>query len=91
MQNVEKAILKSDLGFQPNVDGSLIRINVPQLTQVSVLSVCPGSCAGWPEQHRTCRSDEKSWPRWSTSLVRRARSPSGAPAAAPLLFDESGF
>lgn len=34
VQNVEKAILKSDLGFTPNVDGNLIRINVPQLTQV---------------------------------------------------------
>ena len=34
LQSVEKAILKSDLGMTPNVDGSLIRLNVPQLTQV---------------------------------------------------------
>lgn len=30
---IEKAILKSDLGFTPTNDGKLIRINVPQLTQ----------------------------------------------------------
>lgn len=30
---VEKAILKSDLGLTPNNDGSVIRLNIPQLTQ----------------------------------------------------------
>ena len=30
---VEKAILKSDLGLTPNSDGSVIRLNIPQLTQ----------------------------------------------------------
>jgi len=30
---IEKAILKSDLGLNPNNDGSVIRINVPQLTE----------------------------------------------------------
>jgi ribosome recycling factor len=30
---IEKAILKSDLGIAPNSDGSVIRLNIPQLTQ----------------------------------------------------------
>jgi len=31
--DIEKAILKSDLGLNPNNDGDLIRINIPQLTE----------------------------------------------------------
>ncbi|KUO52292.1 MAG: ribosome recycling factor [Desulfitibacter sp. BRH_c19] len=31
--NIEKAILKSDLGLNPNNDGSIIRISIPQLTE----------------------------------------------------------
>lgn len=31
--NIEKAILKSDLGINPSNDGSVIRIAVPQLTE----------------------------------------------------------
>ncbi|HHX50784.1 MAG TPA: ribosome recycling factor [Clostridia bacterium] len=31
--NVEKAILKSDLGLNPSNDGTVIRISIPQLTQ----------------------------------------------------------
>lgn len=30
---IEKAILKSDLGLNPSNDGTVIRINIPQLTQ----------------------------------------------------------
>jgi ribosome recycling factor len=30
---IEKAIQKSDLGITPNSDGSVIRLNIPQLTQ----------------------------------------------------------
>jgi ribosome recycling factor len=30
---IEKAILKSDLGLNPNNDGSMIRLNIPQLTE----------------------------------------------------------
>lgn len=30
---VEKAIIDSNLGFSPSVDGSLIRINIPKLSQ----------------------------------------------------------
>jgi ribosome recycling factor len=30
---LEKAILKSDLGMNPNNDGSVIRLNIPQLTE----------------------------------------------------------
>ena len=30
---VERAILKSDLGLVPNSDGTVIRINIPQLTE----------------------------------------------------------
>jgi len=30
---VEKAILKSDIGLVPNVDGTLIRLNIPPLTE----------------------------------------------------------
>lgn len=33
INEIEKAILKSDLGIIPNNDGKLIRINVPPLTQ----------------------------------------------------------
>ncbi len=31
--NIERAILKSDLGLNPNNDGSVIRISIPQLTE----------------------------------------------------------
>jgi ribosome recycling factor len=31
--DIEKAILKSDLGITPNSDGKTIRINIPQLTE----------------------------------------------------------
>ncbi len=31
--DIEKAIMKSDLGLNPNSDGSLIRIAIPQLTE----------------------------------------------------------
>ncbi|QNO16450.1 ribosome recycling factor [Alkalicella caledoniensis] len=31
--DIEKAILKSDIGITPNNDGSVIRLNFPQLTQ----------------------------------------------------------
>ena len=30
---IEKAILKSDIGLQPNVDGTVVRLNIPQLTE----------------------------------------------------------
>lgn len=30
---IEKAILKSDLGLNPNSDGEIIRLNIPQLTE----------------------------------------------------------
>ena len=30
---IEKAILKSDIGLMPNVDGTVIRLNIPQLTE----------------------------------------------------------
>jgi ribosome recycling factor len=30
---IEKAILKSDIGLVPNVDGSVIRLNIPPLTE----------------------------------------------------------
>lgn len=33
--NIEKAILKSDLGLTPTNDGSVIRLVIPQLTQDS--------------------------------------------------------
>ena len=33
MLNIEKAIRDSDLGVNPSSDGSLIRINFPQLTE----------------------------------------------------------
>ncbi len=33
LQNIEKAIMKSDLGLTPVNDGKLIRINVPSLTE----------------------------------------------------------
>ena len=33
MKEVEKSIMKSDLGLMPNNDGSVIRISIPQLTE----------------------------------------------------------
>ena len=30
---IEKAILKSDVGLTPNVDGTAVRLNIPQLTE----------------------------------------------------------
>lgn len=30
---IEKAILKSDVGLTPNVDGTVVRLNLPQLTE----------------------------------------------------------
>ena len=33
LQNIEKAILKSDLGLTPNSDGHAIRLPIPQLTE----------------------------------------------------------
>ncbi len=33
MPNIEKAILKSDLGLTPNNDGTVIRLSIPQLTE----------------------------------------------------------
>ena len=33
IKDIEKAIANSDLGIQPNSDGSVIRINFPELTQ----------------------------------------------------------
>ena len=30
---IEKAILKSDVGLTPNVDGTVVRLNIPQLTE----------------------------------------------------------
>ena len=33
IKDIEKAISNSDLGIQPNSDGSVIRINFPELTQ----------------------------------------------------------
>lgn len=33
LKDIEKAILSSDLGFNPTNDGEVIRINIPQLTE----------------------------------------------------------
>ena len=33
LQNIEKSILKSDLGLTPNNDGKVIRVPIPQLTE----------------------------------------------------------
>ena len=33
MQNIERAIIKSDLGLTPMSDGNVIRLNIPQLTE----------------------------------------------------------
>jgi ribosome recycling factor len=33
MKDIEKAILKSDLGLTPNNDGKIIRVPIPQLTE----------------------------------------------------------
>lgn len=34
LKDIERAIMKSDLGLNPNSDGSVIRLNLPQLTEV---------------------------------------------------------
>jgi ribosome recycling factor len=33
LQAIEKAIIKSDIGLVPNVDGNVIRLNIPPLTE----------------------------------------------------------
>ncbi|MGM0420542.1 MAG: ribosome recycling factor [Bacillota bacterium] len=33
LEDIEKAIMKANLGLNPNNDGNLIRINIPQLTE----------------------------------------------------------
>lgn len=33
VKEIEKAIMKSDLGLNPNSDGTVIRLNLPQLTE----------------------------------------------------------
>ncbi len=33
VQAIEKAIIKSDIGLVPNVDGTIIRLNIPPLTE----------------------------------------------------------
>lgn len=33
LKSIERAILKSDLGLNPTVDGELIRLSIPQLTE----------------------------------------------------------
>ncbi len=33
LENVERAIMKSDLGIMPNNDGNVIRLSIPQLTE----------------------------------------------------------
>ena len=33
LQNIEKAILKSDLGLNPSNDGKVIRLSIPMLTE----------------------------------------------------------
>lgn len=33
VSDIEKAILKSDLGLTPNTDGNIIRLNIPHLTE----------------------------------------------------------
>ena len=33
LKDIEKAIMKSDLGLNPNNDGTVIRLNLPQLTE----------------------------------------------------------
>jgi ribosome recycling factor len=32
LTSIEKALVKSDIGITPNNDGTVIRLNVPQLT-----------------------------------------------------------
>jgi hypothetical protein len=39
--SIEKAIMTSDLNMNPNSDGNLIRINVPQLTAVRTCTSLP--------------------------------------------------
>ena len=33
LNGIEKAIIKSDIGLMPNVDGTVVRLNIPQLTE----------------------------------------------------------
>jgi len=33
LTSIEKAIIKSDIGLVPNVDGSVVRLNIPPLTE----------------------------------------------------------
>ena len=35
IRSIEKAILKSNLGLTPNIDGNIIRLNIPPLSEES--------------------------------------------------------
>ena len=40
LKDIEKAIMKSDLGLNPNNDGTVIRLNLPQLTEERRKELC---------------------------------------------------
>ena len=83
---IEKAILKSDIGLTPNVDGTLVRLNIPPLTEErrkDIVEERPQADGGGPDrdpQHppRGERRDQEG--RARRRARHRRRAPRGRPA-----------
>ena len=57
MDEIERAILESDLGINPTNDGKILRLNIPQLTAVSHVTPCvppQGTRPCWPPRRSFC-------------------------------------
>ena len=83
---IEKAILKSDIGLTPNVDGTVVRLNIPPLTEERRSDLVKQS-RGWrrrASRSATCaarpriRSRKKSATDLSAPTRRTARSSSSS-------------
>jgi len=60
IKDIEKAILKSDLGLTPSSDGKIIRISIPQLTEdrrKELVKVVHKVCEEHKVSIRNCRRD----------------------------------
>jgi ribosome recycling factor len=60
IKEIEKAILKSDLGLTPSNDGKLIRINIPPLTEdrrKELVKIVHKTCEGYKVAVRSARRD----------------------------------
>ena len=64
IKDIEKAILKSDLGLTPSSDGKIIRISIPPLTEErrkELVKVVRKICEGYKVSIRNIRRDSKGY------------------------------